>query len=71
MNVEARHLRTAVILDFYAENGEGSGGRNTFGNIRQTATNDSINQTARAINSLQSKIARHIFKDVTEILTVA
>ena len=65
--VQANIVKTRFVIEFYGE-GEKSGGTYTFSRLKHTATNDQIYTFATAINSLQAKLAKNIFKIVeTEI----
>ena len=62
---EATVTRTQLTLEYYGEGDSStSGGRYTYSGLKHTATDAGISQTARAINNLQDKIAKTVFKTV-------
>ena len=65
--VQANIVKTRFVIEFYGD-GEKSGGTYTFSRLKHTATDEQIHTIATTINSLQSKLAKHIYKIVeTEI----
>ena len=61
-------IKTQFRIEYAGDTPDKSGGSYTYSNLRHDATNAGIEQTARAIASLQTKAVRGIFRQaVTQI----
>jgi len=66
--VQATITKTRLIIEFQGMGGK-SGGSYQLSNIKPGAADESLYETAYAINELQTDFAKKIFKSVETVLS--